>query len=106
VRSTRWVRRRDWTDVALLVGPTMRWVEDDYPTLIRKRPELLLGYQVHFTTYDRFIQEVRGRMVGKVVVLTGDDSLVPPRFFMELEYLAHRGAQVSWCYVQGETVQV
>ena len=104
--DTRWIRRRDWTDVALLVGPNMRWVEDDYPTLIRKRPEELLGYQVHFTTYDRFTREVRGRVVGKVVVLTGSDGPMPVDFLMELDRLRTFGTRISWCYVHGDVVRV
>lgn len=60
----------DWTDLALVLGPNTKWVEDDYEDLQRFAPEVLLGYRVRLAVPT---SELRGMWVRKLVLLRGLD---------------------------------
>lgn len=64
----RGLQRPEWTDLAVVLGPNMRWVEHDYDDLVRHAPEVLLGYRVRLaTTTDR----LWGYQIRKLVILDG-----------------------------------
>jgi hypothetical protein len=64
-------RETRYTDWCVVVGPNMRWVEDDYEDLMRTFPEVLLGYRVHPTTVDHLLAGKYWRAPKKIVVLAG-----------------------------------
>lgn len=60
----------EFTDLALVVGPNVRWTEDDYEDLQRYHPEVLLGYRVRLLTARDVVEgRHRGLRPEKVVVL-------------------------------------
>jgi hypothetical protein len=60
--------RPDYTDLAVVFGPNMRWVREDYDDLQKHAPEVLLGYRVRLATpYDR----LWGFWITKLVLLEG-----------------------------------
>jgi hypothetical protein len=69
---------KEFTDLALVIGPNARWVEDDYEDLQRDQPEVLLGYRVRlYTAFDIERGQHRGTRPEKVVLLDApfrDDS--------------------------------
>lgn len=70
------MQRLDYTDLAVVVGPNVRWVEFDYEDLCRYAPEVLLGYRVLLMTFDQVERGgLRGRRPLKVVMLEGPGVL-------------------------------
>ena len=64
------VQRPEYSDLALVVGPNVRWTENGYEDLQRHHPEVLLGYRVRlFTAHDVVFGRHRGLRPEKVVVL-------------------------------------
>lgn len=64
----------EYTDLAVVLGPNVRWVEDDYEDLQRFAPEVLLGYRVRLTTIDSVRSgHTRGLRIDKIVVLEGPE---------------------------------
>lgn len=66
------IQRPEWTDLAVVMGPNVRWVECDYEDLVRYAPEVLLGYRVLLATPDSALR-LRGRNIRKLVLLKGLD---------------------------------
>lgn len=67
------ILRADWTDLAIVLGPNVRWVEDDYEDLNRFVPEVLLGYCVRLMVPDS-IQTMQGIRLRKLVIV-GDEHV-------------------------------
>lgn len=64
--------RPEYTDLALVVGPNLAWVEDDYEDLQRTYPEVLLGYRIRLMTVQQVAQgRVHGMRPTKVIWLDG-----------------------------------
>src|SRR5690349_4275774 len=63
------IRRRDWSDLAVVFGPNMRYVEEDYADLMQHAPEVLLGYRVMLATSQT---NIRGLRVQKLVILDAE----------------------------------
>lgn len=58
--SAPWVRR-DYTDLLVILGPTMREVEHFYEEMRRRSPEFLIGYSVYLATPDSRLEGLRVR---------------------------------------------
>lgn len=64
------LQHREFTDLALVVGPYARWTENDYEDLQRYKPEVLLGYRVILMTSTEVVNGAhRGLRPEKVIVL-------------------------------------
>lgn len=70
MKSNR-IQHPEFTDLAVVIGPDVRWVQDDYEDLQRYRPEVLLGYRVILATPGTFHRKTWGRWVTKFIVLDG-----------------------------------
>jgi hypothetical protein len=100
-RDTRYHRRRDWTDSAIVTGPTLRWIEDDYEDLRRAHPEVLLGYNVRLVPWSTLGGYLRGLILSKLVILDGGQDF-PPEAMREVERQRQLGAQVEqWVVHRG-----
>lgn len=65
-----------YTDVCVVIGPDVRWTEDDVSDLQQAFPEVLLGYRVVMTTVaDVNDGYLRGMRPSKFVVLDGCDQV-------------------------------
>lgn len=58
-----------YTDLCIVIGPDVRWVENDVEDLLRYRPEVLLGYRVMMTTAALADIRLCGTHPEKVVIL-------------------------------------
>lgn len=67
----------EFTDLAVVIGPNARWVEDDYEDLQRSRPEVLLGYRVKLLTpWDINRNGLKRWMPVKIIVLHGSEETI------------------------------
>lgn len=76
--------RRDYTDLAVVMGPNMRWVENDVYDLMRYRPEVLLGYRIRLVVPNNAI---RGLQIKKLIILEGPYSKQQERQMMDAVYM-------------------
>jgi hypothetical protein len=61
-----------YSDLAIVLGPNLRWAENDTDDLQRWYPEVLLGYRVRTMTVDTASRgRLRGSSPRKVVILDG-----------------------------------
>lgn len=83
----------EFTDLALVIGPNVRWVECDYEDLQRYRPEVLLGYSVRLLTAEDMLKgKHHGRRPEKVVLLSAEyDSREAWRLRDEIHYAVSSG---------------
>lgn len=63
-----------YTDFCVVLGPNVRWVEDDYEDLNRAYPEVFLGYRVLLTTPRDVRRSVMGRRPPTRVVVVGEEA--------------------------------
>lgn len=66
-------KHREFTDMAVVLGPNERWVEDDYADLQHAFPEVLLGYRVLLATPQT---RLHGYRITKLV-LVGSERYDP-----------------------------
>lgn len=61
-----------YTDLAVVLGPNLRFVQFDFEDLQRFAPEVLLGYRVRLATVDSVSRgALRGLYISKLVILDG-----------------------------------
>lgn len=61
-----------WTDRCFIIGPEIRWTQDDYEDLQHAYPEVFLGYTVWLLTPDMIVRGMgRGVVPKKVILLHG-----------------------------------
>ncbi len=90
------ILRMDYTDLAVVVGPNVRWVEYDYEDICRYAPEVLLGYRVLLTTAAQVTHGyLRGRRPVKIVCVDGP-GMGDPRFVNDLGYYRAFSTRVEW----------
>jgi hypothetical protein len=65
------IQHPEYTDLAVVMGPNVRWTEYDYLDLQQHAPEVLLGYRVLLMTPDSAPHKLRGRWIKKLVLLKG-----------------------------------
>lgn len=72
VRHRLWRHFEDpkWTDLALMLGPNLRWVEEDYEDLQHAYPEVFLGYRVLLATPNTNFD---GYRIMKLVIVGTED---------------------------------
>ena len=66
------VRRPEWTDLAVVLGPNTDWVSAAYDDLTRFAPEVLLGYHVRLAVP---LTRLEGYIIRKLVILEGFSML-------------------------------
>ena len=79
----------EYTDTCVVVGPDVRWIEDDVEDLLQYRPEVLLGYRVKMVTAADAYRAARGQRVTKVVVLDAEYTTIGLRGIEELVRSTH-----------------
>lgn len=68
------IHHPEFSDMAVVLGTNVRWVEDDYRDLQEHAPEVLLGYRVRLFSVDSVLRGMsRGLRIEKLVVLDGPD---------------------------------
>jgi hypothetical protein len=67
------IQETQWSDLAVVMGPNVRWTEDDYEDLQRYAPEVLLGLRVLLCTPADALRKTRGRLIHRVILLDGLD---------------------------------
>lgn len=72
-----WLLNPQWTDLAVVVGPNVAWVQADVEDILTYRPEILLGYRVKMMVPASM--SLRGFHVMKLVVLYTPDYSVRER---------------------------
>lgn len=87
-----------FTDLALFVGPDVRWTEEDYRDIQSEYPEVLLGYRVRLTTMANLEWDLRGRRVQKVVL--SDECRNLPRFWQIWNILPLYGGDLGFVKVE------
>lgn len=93
------VHNRQYTDLAVVMGPTVRWTLADYDDLQEHAPEVLLGYRVRLTTPEMVHHRLRGLVVSKVVLLDSLDTNPRAHYAVnELLYFVSRAVypKVEW----------
>ena len=97
------IQHREFSDLAVVIGPNVRWVQDDYEDLQEFAPEVLLGYRVLLTTPDDVrIRSTAGLRIEKIVVLDGiSRSRMWQRALVELEsrLVASEFPKIEWYHV-------
>ena len=78
------VFNRRFTDLAVVMGPSVRWVQDDTEDLLRWMPEVLLGYRVRMMTPN---DRIRGLRVKKLIILDGPYTPEQKRQLMDAAFM-------------------
>ena len=77
--------KRGYTDLAVVLGPNVRWTLDDFEDLERFAPEVLLGYDVLLGVPHVFRGSLRGHRPTKVVLLNHPNK--QPEWYRAVEDL-------------------